>query len=214
MPGGKLVKATKDIGKRLSRVLEAKEISVLGEQLHGNNQFPQEIRDAIFERLAFTPRREELHDANRVALERVLKKPDVEKAWLFGSYGTIKPDPGDLDVLTQLKVRPKDYDDAALPEVQATIQPFLTKDQQALEMANERVLEGHQGWKYDLHFTPTTKDVAAIHRAKLSQYGRKEKKYGRRYRTIRILGTAGASVGAANAVDDYNKGLKGLETIR
>lgn len=61
-----------------------------------------QMRAEIFRQLLTTPEREALYKEVSPLLEKILGSEEASQAWLFGSFATSKPRPGDIDVWLKL----------------------------------------------------------------------------------------------------------------
>ena len=140
------------------------------------------VRKRIIEKLLFSPERKALYKKVSSALERVVEKPGVSRAYLHGSFVTKKPDPSDIDVVLR------------------TNYPGLLKETEKIRTGVWPLTE--EEWNViPLHPVTTSRFGKGNVLPKMFRDTGK-KKYGKDYKWIRIAGLAGALGGAGAVVEE------------
>jgi len=141
------------------------------------------VRKMIIEKLLFSPKRKALYKKVSSALERVVEKPGVSRAYLHGSFVTKKPDPSDIDVVLR------------------TNYPGLLKEKEKIRIGVWPLTEEEWNAGIPLHPVTTSRFGKGNVLPKMFRDTGK-KKYGKDYKWIRIAGLAGALGGAGAVVEE------------
>ena len=166
-------------------------------------KMPAEARKEVIEKLLTSPARKDLFEKVSPALEELVERPDVRRAYLFGSVTTPKEKPSDVDLLLRMDKSYFDKDTGAFgTEHGVSSRNALSKLHAITE--SRLGLSGEQRNFLKKNFKDNIPDVSDERVDELLEghdqvrdiLKRGKEKYGPDYKFVRIAGLTGAATGA------------------